>query len=578
MTDPETLVHLLLDQAERNASSGYGFLGNGEDLAERLTYSELAADALGIAREIETAAAPGSRAVLVFPPGLDFLRAYFGALAAGVIPVPVAPPAGELAAWAKSFERIVADARPDLICTTSEFLELKSQIGLDLADGYAQWVASDRIRQISSASPTRLIRGEDAALIQYTSGSTANPKGVVLQHRHLLANQRAIRHAFQFQSDSSIVSWLPTFHDMGFIGCVLQPLYMGIDCWLLSPLHFLEKPVRWLRAITRFRADVSGGPNFAYELCVRRVAESDLAAVDLSSWRVAFNGAEVVRSSTLDAFAKAFGPVGFRPRAFTPCYGLAEATLLVTSVAADSDPIMIAADRVELEHGALIPVDPQADGPSTECSLVSVGSTPPENAVVIAGPDGKALPDDRIGEVWVAGPSVAARYWRNPQATSDTFHARLADGRGPYLRTGDRGCLHGGELFIAGRAKEMLIVRGRNVFPQDIEELAQRDDARLRSGCGAAFGVDSPGGELPVIVQEVRDGVNDLNEVLVAMRSRVTSGLGIPLAAIGLVPARTLPRTTSGKMRRLATRDAYLADRLPMLARWTMAPLMQETQ
>jgi acyl-CoA synthetase (AMP-forming)/AMP-acid ligase II len=578
MTEPETLVQLLLDQAERNGSSGYGFLENGEDLAERLTYSELAADALAIACELEATAAPGSRAVLVFPPGLDFLRAYFGALAAGVIPVPVAPPAGELAAWAESFERIVADARPDIICTTSEFLDLKSQTGLHLADGGARWAASDRIRRISSASPARLIRGEDVALIQYTSGSTANPKGVVLQHRHLLANQRAIRHAFQFHPGSSVVSWLPIFHDMGLIGTILQPLYMGIDCWLLSPLHFLEKPIRWLRAITRFGAEVSGGPNFAYDLCVRRVVESDRAALDLSSWRVAFNGAEVVRSSTLDAFAKAFGPVGFRPRAFTPCYGLAEATLLVTSVPADRDPIVIAANRVELEHGALIPVAPQAGGPGMDCKVVSAGPTPPENAVVIAGPDGEALPDGRIGEVWVAGPSVAAGYWRNPGATADTFNARLADGRGPYLRTGDRGCLYGGELFIAGRAKEMLIVRGRNIFPQDIEELAQRDDPRLRGGCGAAFGFDSPAGELPVIVQEVRDGVNDLNQVLVAMRSRVTSGLGIPLAAISLVPARTLPRTTSGKMRRLATRDAYLADRLPVLAHWTMASLMQETQ
>jgi len=586
MSGQETLVRLLLDRAEHCPSAGYGFLTDGEEQADRLTYAELAVDALSLARECGAVAAHGSRAMLIYPPGLEFLRIYFGTLAAGIIPVPVAPPAGDFATWKQSFECIVADARPDIICTTGEFLALKSSLGIELADRGAQWVATDLIRRVPAAptaptAPTastgRPVRGHDVALIQYTSGSTSNPKGVVLQHRHLLANQHAIRHAFQFEPDLPVVSWLPMFHDMGLIGTVLQPLFLGLDCWLLSPVHFLEKPVRWLRAITRFRAQVSGGPNFAYELCVRRIAESDRHALDLSSWRVAFNGAEVVRASTLDAFAKAFAPVGFRPGALTPCYGLAEATLMVTSTVADREPAVVMADRVELEQGTLRPVDQQADGPTDGCPIVSAGLPPPGNEVVIAGPDRDSLPEGQVGEVWVAGPSVALGYWRNPTATAETFDAYLDDGSGPYLRTGDVGCLLHGELFIVGRFREMLVVRGRNIFPQDIEEVAQRDDARVRSGCGAAFAVDSAGDELVVIIQEVRDGAVELDEVIVSMRSRVTSALGIPLAAICLVPARSLPRTTSGKMRRIATRDAYLASTLPVLARWTNASLMRET-
>lgn len=566
MNEPATLVALLLDRAESAGSAGYEFLVDGEELTERLTYAELANDALLIAREVSALAPPGSRVLLLYPPGLEFVRALFGALVAGVVAVPMAPPVGDVSAWVAAFDRIVADAGPVAILTTVELRALKTEFDVDLADDGRPWIATDGFRSKSGSTigVPRRIRSEDIALIQYTSGSTSAPKGVVLSHSNLLANQAAMRDSFQCDAHSRFVSWLPMFHDMGLIGCVMQPLYAGTDCWFMSPLDFLQKPVRWLEAITRYEAKVSGGPNFAYDLCVRRIGEHERAHLDLSSWRVAFNGAEPIRPATIDAFAEAFASAGFRRRAFAPCYGLAEASLLVTGVPVSSEPTVLIADRAALENGSF--VGGAADQP--HCQVVSVGPSALHTEVVVVDEAGARCGDGQVGEVWVAGPGIAAGYWRQPAVSEQVFHAFLTDGSGPYLRTGDRGFLLGGELFITGRIKEMLVVRGRNIFPQDIELVAQRDDPRLRPGCGAAFSVDTSDGELPVIVQELRDGVEDADEVPAAIRARVVAGLGIPIAAIALVPARTLPKTTSGKLRRLATRDAFLSDALPIVTRW----------
>ena len=550
MSAGETLVDLLLDRAEEGGSLGYHYLRDGETDVEDLTYSELARDAATIAGELASEVPPGGRAVLVYPPGLDFIRAFFGTLMAGVIAVPVAPPTGDLAAWAAGLGRIVADAQPSVVLTTELFRGFIEDADLDLASDDLLWLASDEWSGLSSRPPARQVRSTDVAFLQYTSGSTSFPKGVVLRHENLLANLRAIQDGFHFTRDSRMASWLPMFHDMGLIGAVFEPLHTGLDAYFMSPLDFLQKPARWLEMITRFEITHSGAPNFGYELCVRKGDPG--AALDLSSWEVAFNGAEVVRAATIEQFCELYEPAGFARSAFLPCYGLAEASLLVSGVHHASEPTIVSGER--------------------ETRLVSVGQAPISVETVIVGDDREPLPEGEIGEVWVGGPSVGAGYWRNPDASSAAFGALLRDGSGPFLRTGDLGFVRDGELFITGRIKEVLLIRGRNIFPHDIEDAAQRGDSRLRPGCGVAFAIDTSDGELPVVVQEVRDEADDLDAIVAGIRSRVTSALGVELGGVALVPAKTIPKTTSGKLKRVASCDAYLARDLPALKHWTALP------
>ena len=568
MSAGETLVDLLLARAEEGGSAGYHYLRDGEVDIEDLSYSDLARDAASIAGELASAAPPGGRALLLYPPGLEFIRAFFGTLMAGVIAVPVAPPTGDLTAWATALGRIIADAQPSVVLTTGDFRTAINEADLELAADDLLWLASDERSPLSARPPGRQVRSTDVAFIQYTSGSTSFPKGVVLHHEHLLANLRAIQEAFHFTRDSRMASWLPMFHDMGLIGAVMEPLYTGIDAYFMSPLDFLQKPVRWLEMITRLEITVSGAPNFGYDLCVRK-ADPEASALDLRSWEVAFNGAEVVRPATIDRFSELYAPVGFERRAFLPCYGMAEASLLVSGVHFASEPTIVTGERQALERRAFVAHDDMADEPSR---LVSVGGAPTGMETVIVGDDRAPLPEGEIGEIWVRGPSVGAGYWRNPDASTATFGASLRDGTGPFLRTGDLGFVHGGELFITGRIKEVLVIRGRNIFPHDIEDAAQRGDGRLRPGCGAAFAIDTGDGELPVVVQEVRDESDDLDAIVAGIRSRVTATLGVELGGIALVPARTIPKTTSGKLRRVASCDVYLARDLPTLKHWTALP------
>jgi amino acid adenylation domain-containing protein len=544
-----TLAGLLRERAADRPDHGlYTFLADGEEEAGGLTYRELDRRARALAAWLQDAGCRGERALLLFPPGLDFITAFFGCLYAGAAAVPAYPP--RLHRTDERLVEIFRDARPHAVLTTSALLGRLATAQGELAGG--RLVAVDQIPD-SLAEDWREpdLGAGDLAFLQYTSGSTAAPKGVLVTHGNLLDNEERIRRAFGQSAESVVVGWLPLYHDMGLIGNVLQPLWSGGRCILMSPQAFLQRPARWLEAISRYRATTSGGPNFAYDLCVRRVGPEQRAALDLSSWRVAFNGAEPVRRATFDRFAAAFAPCGFRREAFVPCYGLAEATLLVAA---------------------------GPDGSSTE-GPVSCGAPVGGEVVVVDPETGAAVAPGVEGEIWVGGPGVAAGYWNRPAETAETFGAMLPNGGGPYLRTGDLGFLREGELFVTGRRKDLIILRGRNHHPQDLELTAERAHPALQPGGAAAFSVDSGAEERLVLALEivrarsvpvrVRPGGEEAlaEDVAAEVRRALAAEHEVSVHEVVLLAPGALPRTSSGKVRRGACRAAWQAGTLEVTGR-----------
>ncbi|HEY0511015.1 MAG TPA: amino acid adenylation domain-containing protein [Thermoanaerobaculia bacterium] len=533
----------------RPGQTAFTFL-DGTGVATDLTYADLDRQALAIAAQLQQLGAAGQRALLLYPPGLDFVAAFLGCLYGGVVAVPVYPPTSQ-----RTLPRLLAiaqDARPALALTTRALQGKLQPLAAGMPWlGEIAWVVtdgSDGSDESDGAWQDPRPGPETLAFLQYTSGSTAAPKGVMVSHGNLLHNEEMIRRAFGQSAASVIVGWLPLYHDMGLIGNVLQPLYLGAHCILQAPATFLQRPLSWLAAISRYRATTSGAPNFAYDLCVRKIGAEQRAGLDLASWEVAFNGAEPVRPDTLERFAAAFAPQGFRRRAFYPCYGLAEATLFVSGGG----------------QGALAVV--AAEGAR---GLVGCGRPWMDQRLVVVDPEsGRPVGDGQEGEIWISGPSVAQGYWRQPEATERDFRARLAGapadrGESCFLRTGDLGFLRGGELFVTGRLKDLLIVRGRNLYPQDIERTVEESHAALRPGCGAAFAVEGDGEERLVIVQELdphRRGEADA--ALEALRRAVAEEHEVQVHQAVLVRAGTIPKTSSGKIQRHAARAAFLAGTL----------------
>ncbi|HEU4537342.1 MAG TPA: AMP-binding protein, partial [Polyangiaceae bacterium] len=425
------------------------------------------------------------------------------------------------------------------------------------------------------------------ALLQYTSGSTGQPKGVMVTHGNLLHNAELVRQGFETSAESTGVIWLPPYHDMGLIGGVVQPVYAGFPVVLTSPLSFLRRPLRWLELVSERGATVSGGPDFAFDLCVRKSSPAERARLDLSRWQVAFCGAEPVRAATLERFAAAFAPAGFRREAFYPCYGLAEATLAVSGGARSAAPIVRRFGREALRKGRAEPAGEERTAPasegraqpasdaapmSTAVALVGCGRALGDQMVVIVDPDtGRPRPEGSEGEVWVSGPSVAAGYWRRPDESRETFAARLAppgDGRA-YLRTGDLGFLQGEELFVTGRRKDLIIVRGRNHHPSDLERTAEAAHPALRPGGVAAFAVGGEGGEgLGLACELAPGGAAQADEALAALRRRVAEGHELRPRVVLLLKSGALPRTSSGKVQRQACRRAYEEGTFEAVARY----------
>ncbi|NLF09451.1 MAG: aminotransferase class I/II-fold pyridoxal phosphate-dependent enzyme [Pirellulaceae bacterium] len=566
---PSNLVELLLHRARCQAKDvAFTYLVDGETEEIHLTYEELDRRARAIGGWLQSHGLSGERALLLYPAGLEFIAAFFGCLYAGVIAVPVYPPRRN-----RSLNRIQAiadDAEARVALTTESVLNRVMPL-IDQTPHLKQlaWLATCNASEDSAGDWSMPdVHGETLAFLQYTSGSTGAPKGVTLSHANLVHNSALIAHSFEHTRSGTGVFWLPSYHDMGLIGGILQPLYVGRPNVLISPMSFLQKPFRWLSAITRYSGTTSGGPNFAYELCVRKITPEQRKTLDLSSWRVAFNGAEPVRAETLDAFAETFAPCGFRREAFYPCFGLAEATLIVSGGYVRRKPVVRSFDAEALARNEVVEVEPDSDGARR---MVGCGNNLPDQQIAIVDPDSlTACPSGRTGEIWVQGPSVAQGYWHKPEATEALFHARLADtGEGPFLRTGDLGFLQDGELFVAGRLKDLLIIRGVNYYPQDIELTVQRSHPRLRPDSGAAFVVEKSGREQLVITQEIeRHKHANFQEVFDAIRRAVAVEHELVPYAIQLLKAGSIHKTSSGKIQRHACRDGHLAATLNVVAEW----------
>lgn len=564
-----SLIALLRLRAERQARrTAYTFLENGEQSLKSLTYGELDAQARQLAVQLQEQGMQGERAILLYPPGLDYIVAFFACLYAGAIAVPAYPPGN--GRHMPRLQAIIKDSQATVILSTQNIADMVRQFAVGssgLLD--KNWLITDNDAAADASAwlpPT--LHGHDPAFLQYTSGSTGNAKGVIISHDNLMANQQLIKRRFGHNEQSTVVGWLPLYHDMGLIGNVMQPLYCGTSAVLMSPMAFLEKPIRWLQAISDYRAHTSGGPNFAFDLCARKITDQDKAGLDLSSWQLAFNGAEPINPDTLDRFADAFAPCGFRRRAFYPCYGLAEATLLASGGDKRNGPRVAAFYKTGLEQGK---VRPAMDGDDAGRRLVGCGGIDAEagQQIRIVDPEtGEPCSADRIGEIQLSGPSISLGYWNNPLATELTFIG-ATDSRERWLRTGDLGFIEGGELFVSGRLKDLLIIRGRNYYPHDLECAVEAATDALNPGCAAAFASGGDDGEKLVVLAELkRDRLRqaDYKAEFAAIRTRLVEECGLQIDTLALLKPGAILKTSSGKIRRSACRQAFEQQQLKVVA------------
>lgn len=566
----QTLVDLLVDRAERQSNQlAYCFRHHGPTAGprgsdERMTYGELFAQATALAAELQTRRLEQRPVLLLFRPGLDFLRAYFACVLSGAIAAPLRP--AMTASEQNLILRICDDAKPGAILTTTPLLDrLRALLeGASPAARAIELLCADHFDPHAAAAWAQPARDPaKLALLQYTSGSTSTPKGVMVSHENLLHNQSMIRAAFGHDRDSVVAGWLPMFHDMGLIGNVLQPLYLGVPSYLMDPMSFVQNPLRWLELISDSRATTSGGPNFGYDLCVRRVGAEEKERLDLSRWSLAFTGAEPVRMETLRRFTDAFAVAGFKREAFFPCYGLAEATLFVTGVEKAAAPSCIVVDRAALGRHEV--ADVAADDPA-RIELVCCGR-PSDLTVQIVDPETRrALDEGEVGEIWVAGRSKAQGYWNRQELTRELFRARLEPDAGvEYLRTGDLGFVRNGELYISGRLKELIIVRGRNHYPEDIEATVAALHDGFRRGSAAAFAIEVEGEERVVVVQELKRDAWEPSfeaELMREVRAALQQKHGLALHDLALVAPRAVPKTSSGKLQRTLCKALYQAGTL----------------
>ncbi|KOV93027.1 non-ribosomal peptide synthetase [Streptomyces sp. NRRL B-3648] len=541
----------------------------GEDTYLPLDHAGLDRRARAVAALVQDHVPPGGRVLIVHQPGPDYVGAFLGCLYAGAVAVPVYPPTG--ARGRDRLAAVIADAGAELALADREFLDgpADARDGLGTA-GTVHWAAGDDVDPARAEDWTEHCPApDDLAFLQYTSGSTGRPKGVMVSHGNLVHNSAVIARALGLTEDSRAVSWLPPYHDMGLIGGILQPLHTGFPCTLLSPLAFMYRPARWLHELTRTRATVTAAPDFAYGEAVRRVTPEDRRALDLSALRHALVGAEPVRGATLDRFAETFAGTGFDRSAFVPCYGLAEATLFVCGgTRRAAEPARLRVERAALDEGRAV----VAPGGPHSRELVGCGRAEDEDLLLVVDPaSGRPLPDDEVGEVWVGGPTVALGYWQRPRQTRDTFTARAAGHPGRvFLRTGDRGFRHDGELFLTGRNDDLMIVRGRNHYAPDLEQTAEAAHPALQPARSAAFTVDDDAGGRIVLVHEVRGRLDAdaVSRITAAVRESVADGHGVRVDDVVLVRLGAIPRTSSGKIRRAECRTRWLAgDLVPVAAR-----------
>ncbi|MDJ0796946.1 MAG: fatty acyl-AMP ligase [Calothrix sp. MO_167.B12] len=570
-----SLVDLLRHREKHQSDNiAFTFLLNGETQEVNLTYQELDKKARAIAAILQSMKARGERALLLYQPGLEFIAAFFGCLYAGVIAVPVYPPKRNH--HSNRLQAIVSDAQATIALTTTSVVSnfektLKEKPEL----ATLCCITTDDIDNNKADDWQPLsIDSDTLAFLQYTSGSTGTPKGVMVSHGNLLHNCAVIHKCFQDTSNSLGVSWLPPYHDMGLIGGILQPLYVGAPMILMPPVVFLQKPIRWLQAISRYKATTSGGPNFAYELCVNKIKPEQLESLDLSSWEVAFTGAEPVRAQTLERFAQTFADCGFRKEVFYPCYGMAETTLIVSGGLKAEPPLIRFVEGTQLLQNRIVPAD---ESSVDSQAIVSCGRTWLDQKIVIVNPETLIeCADGEVGEIWACGESIAQGYWRKPELTQQTFNAYIANTeKESFLRTGDLGFLQDGELFVTGRIKDVIIIRGQNHYPQDIELTVENSHRALKAGSGAAFTVEAKDKERLVIVQEVERSYLrklDVQEVVGNISQAVTAQHGLQVYATVLVKTASILKTSSGKIQRHACKNAFLNGSLNVIEDWSEDP------
>lgn len=581
--DTTTLVELLryraCYQADRHA---YSFLRQGDFEEARLTYGELDQRARSIGTFLQCKGLAGKPVLLLHPPGLEYVASFFGCLYAGAIAVPAYPPYA--ARNVPRIQAIVDNTQAEIVLTTAETLTTVRRCFEHIPElAHIEWTASDTIpEQLADEWQEPTITPESLAFLQYTSGSTSAPKGVMVSHRNLFHNLEMVRRASQQTPESHMVSWAPPYHDMGMIAGILSPFHIGYPATLMAPLAFLQRPLRWLQAISRLKATMSAAPNFAYDLCVRKTTPEQRAQLDLSSWNTAANGAEPLRAETLQRFAEAFRVSGFRPQAFLPAYGLAEATLISATGTSDQLTISRAFQGSALEQNCPLPTS--EDDPDARV-LVGYELMAPDQKIRVADPATFASnPEGKVGEIWIAGPSVTSGYWHKPEETHQTFGAYLADtGEGPFLRTGDLGFFYDGLLYPTGRLKDLIIIRGCNYYPQDIEHIVQNAHPAIRSECSVAFSVENDGQEQLIVLAEIdprwrskrdirhtnsdnptRYPPLDAQEVVAAIRRVVSEQHELQIHHVGLLSAGSILKTSSGKVQRQACRAHFLANDLTL--------------
>ncbi|OCR26281.1 peptide synthase [Pseudomonas syringae] len=562
---PNTLVQALQQRAARQPDRiALRFLAEDASEGAVLSYRQLDLRARTIAAALQARANPGERAVLLFPSGPDYVAAFFGCLYAGIIAVPAYPPESARRHHQERLLSIIADAEPRLILTRAALRDSLLQMEQLHNANAPQLLCVDSLDDaLANDWHATELHADDIAFLQYTSGSTALPKGVQVTHGNLVANELLIRRGFgiDLNPDDVIVSWLPLYHDMGLIGGLLQPIFSGVPCVLMSPGYFLARPVRWLQAISEYGGTISGAPDFAYRLCSERISESAMAGLDLSKWRVAFSGSEPIRQDSLDQFSSKFAATGFSQESFFACYGLAEATLFVSGGQRGSG-----IGKLEVDTQAL--TQNRAE-PGSGSLLLSCGSSQPDHAVQIVEPaTGEVLADNQVGEICTSGPSIAHGYWRNPEASAKTFVER--DGR-IWLRTGDLGFIRDGEVFVTGRLKDMLIVRGHNLYPQDIEQAIEREVDVVRKGRVAAFAINENGVDSIGIAAEVSRSVQKIlapQALIKAIRQTVAEAFQEAPGVVLLLNPGALPKTSSGKLQRAACAKGLADGSLDSYARY----------
>jgi acyl-CoA synthetase (AMP-forming)/AMP-acid ligase II len=600
--DFASFVDVLQERAQSSPDRAVcNFLQGGERPAAAMTCRELDLRARRIAVTLLTHLRPGDRALLLYPPGLDYIAAFFGCLYAGVVAVPAYPvePA-QLSRTLPRILRIIEDCQPEAVLAPANAW----QQAHDLLPDHAAAAALAELRWLATDEPPGALASEAEAwrpappdprrpaYLQYTSGSTGTPKGVMIGHANLVHNSALIARRFGHGAESRGVIWLPPYHDMGLIGGILQPLYAGFPVVLMSHLDFLKHPFNWLRAISKFRGTTSGGPNFAYELlCSIRISAAELAMLDLSCWEVAFTGSEFVRESTLASFAERFAPCGFRRTAFYPCYGMAENTLFATGGVKAAGLVRAALGEGAGRRRATLLAEQTAAGARNV--VIGCGRAAEDTRLLVVDPETAIeCPDGEEGEIWISGPSVAMGYWRNPILTAETFEAAVAGYRAErFLRTGDLGIRVGDEIFVTGRIKDLIVVRGVNHSPQDLEATVERLLPELcRPGGCAVFAAGTDDEPRVTVVCEMRmrhagralrplseagAAADPLREIFTRIRQALSERHGLAVSTIALVRAAAIPRTTSGKIQRHACRALLLEGALAILAEWRAGDRMQ---